>query len=756
MMRFLKHPLFVSLLVIGVVYVVFAYVLYPPLPKSLLIQYMVIVVAGVVLVASFDNRTASRLVAPIIALLGRPRLKYLRALTLLLVMGGTGWLTYGFVKPNSTAPLELRTIHPAPPSHLKAYGKSFDLIKLTNPIRDQFPKDSDGYRTAVDEGAQLYYKNCVYCHGDMLDGTGHFAKTFNPRPINFQDVGTIAQLQESFLFWRITKGGPGLPREGTPWASAMPVWEDMLSEDQVWKIITFLYDYTGYEPRSWELDKGGETAPAVPAPAAGAALDDAAIDAVYQKRCSQCHGVEGDGQGVAADRMYPRPRDFTLGLFKYKTTDANSEFPSDDDLRRTIRNGLTGTAMPAWKDILSDAEIDGLIKKIKVFGYWDDIDPSELKPIDMGTMPKATPALIAHGKELFVKTCQQCHGEEGRGNITSGKRLKDDPGNRIWPRDLTHPETWRVTRTASDVFQRLSVGIPGTPMPEHSTTVKIEDRWAIANYVMTLRKNSVPISQGKTVIRAIRISGDLPTDPKDPAWDKAPAMTFWMAPNIIRDPRLFYSLNHMVTARALYNGTDIAMRVDLDDRTYSVPGSKLEQQYALKGVQATRDAIAIQLPQKLSGTSEKPWFRHGDKANPVNMWYWEAPSEDPKADAAAVVLDAAGPAVAPVPRKDSSELSTNGEWKNGRWQVVFRRALKTDAPNDLQFAEGAYTPIAFADWDGLNGEKGGRHSFTSWYWILLEPAANPAKIYGITAAFALLAGLLFLFAARWARRKVVG
>jgi len=64
-------------------------------------------------------------------------------------------------------------------------------------------------------------------------------------------VGTIAQLQESFLFWRIATGGPGLPAEAAPWISSMPVWENFLTEEEIWEVILFMYDYTGRQPRSW-------------------------------------------------------------------------------------------------------------------------------------------------------------------------------------------------------------------------------------------------------------------------------------------------------------------------------------------------------------------------------------------------------------------------------------------------------------------------------------------------------------------------
>jgi len=751
-MPFFKHPLFLAILVIGGLYVLFAYLLNPPLPQSLLIQYMVICTVGVLLVVTFDNKTSETFFEPLLALFGAPKLAFIRIATFACVVAGVGFITYNSVKPTIVSPVELRTVHPAPPSSMKAYGKTFNLLKLENPYRAEFDENSDDYRDIVAQGADLYYKNCVFCHGDMLDGTGNFAKAFTPRPINFQDVGTIAQLQEAFLFWRITKGGLGLPREGTPWVSAMPVWEEMLKEDEVWKIISFLYDYTGHEPRSWELEEKPEAEKVVEVDNGGE-LDEEAVDAIYMKRCAQCHGEEGDGQGVAAEFMYPTPRDFTLGLFKYKTTQADSEFPTDADFRNTIRDGLVGTAMPGWKTILSDTEIDALIQKIKVLGYWGEEDPADLISIDLGVPPAVTPELLAQGREQFVKACVQCHGEAGRGNITSGKRLKDDLESRIWPRNLTRPETWRVTRDAEDVFQRLSTGIPGTPMPEHSTTMSIEDRWAIANYVMTLRDTATPLSKGDSVIRAIRNTGDLPNDPADPVWDSAPAMTFTFAPNVIKEPRLFTSLNNMVTVRAIYNDNDIAMRVDVDDRTYSVPGSELELQYAIDGITATRDAIAVQLPAALSGSSEKPYFRQGDRKNPVNLWSWTAPSVEPEMAETVVIKDAFGQDKAPKTRTDSSGLSAMGAWKDGRWQVVFKRALATDTPEDFQFSEGVYTPIAFANWDGVNGEEGLRQSFTAWYWILLEPTDNPTRTLGITLLAATLAGLLFILIAMRARKR---
>ena len=64
--------------------------------------------------------------------------------------------------------------------------------------------------------------------------------------------------------------------------------------------------------------KGFKIAPASPRETTPENL--AAGKALYGDYCSQCHGDEGDGQGVAADRLVPRPRDFRRGIFKIRRT----------------------------------------------------------------------------------------------------------------------------------------------------------------------------------------------------------------------------------------------------------------------------------------------------------------------------------------------------------------------------------------------------------------------------------------------------
>lgn len=222
------------------------------IPASLMTMYLFFVIAGVFMVFTFTEEGAREIVAPIKALVDDPAKHKTRNVVFVVVPLVAALLTFNQTRPSLDAPLELRSIHPAPPSTVRAFDKRFDLLTLENPYRKFETEEPEKFEELVAEGAAVYAQNCHFCHGDKLDGNGPYAQGLNPVPANFQDIGTIAQLQESFLFWRIAKGGPGLPTEGAPWSSSMPAWENFLDEEEIWKVILFLYDYTGHEPRSFE------------------------------------------------------------------------------------------------------------------------------------------------------------------------------------------------------------------------------------------------------------------------------------------------------------------------------------------------------------------------------------------------------------------------------------------------------------------------------------------------------------------------
>ena len=98
---------------------------------------------------------------------------------------------------------------------------------------------------------------------------------------------------------------------------------------------------------------------------------------IYAKRCLMCHGEEGDGDGPGAKRLNPPPRDFTEALYKFKTTGADDPMPNDDDILSMIRDGMPGTSMPGWKDVLSEQEMLDLVLYLKIFAEIEEEKPEE-------------------------------------------------------------------------------------------------------------------------------------------------------------------------------------------------------------------------------------------------------------------------------------------------------------------------------------------------------------------------------------------
>jgi len=456
---------------------------------------------------------------------------------------------------------------------------------------------------------------------------------------------------------------------------------------------------------------------------------------IYAKRCILCHGEEGDGDSPAAERLNPPPRDFTLGQYKFKTTAFDQDYADDGDLFRMIRDGMPGTAMPGWADILSEQDMWDLIAHIKTFAGIEEEEPG--KQLDYGSQIASSAESIAKGEKLFHQDdrCSECHGVLGKGDAI--KKLKDDNGARTWPRNLTKPWTFRVSNGPKDIFARISTGIPGTQMPSFADpkSKKIltpEERWHVANYVASLAGTKDVVRAENTVIKARKISPKVPEAPDDPLWDEAEPVTFALLPQIIAKQRFFTPSNDTITVRAIYNDTELALLLTWDDRSRSLPGDAKAAE--ISDPELTQDKVAVQLPVQIPDGMEKPYFGMGDAGHPVNLWHWQSGAAG-QGDSI-TLLNARG--FEDISKRDAGSvgLSATGSYGKGTWRVVMKRGLAAGKPaDDIQFLDGKFIPIAFAAWDGSNSEAGSKHTMTTWYWLLLEPATGSQPLI---AAFLVL------------------
>jgi mono/diheme cytochrome c family protein len=479
---------------------------------------------------------------------------------------------------------------------------------------------------------------------------------------------------------------------------------------------------------------------------------------VYERWCMACHGSAGDGLGPAAGTMLPRPRDFTRGLYQIRTT-AGGELPTDADILHIIDRGMPGTSMPGWEGLLSSAERQALVTWLKA--YYPGFEQFEVpEPLALGRAPRATPERLAEGRDFYERIeCWQCHGRSGRGEGTSAPTLSDDWGHPVRALDLT--KNWRFTGggTVEDIYRTLRTGLDGTPMPAFSDLVDAgfmtdDQLWSLAHYVRSLSPETRP--PVRDVIRVARVeAGSLPADLDDARWAEAEAFHVPLVAQIITAPRWFDPAVDAVEVRGFHDGSALALHVSWHDRSESPDPTWAEWQNLVLGTLEPHDGdppepgprpdeLTVQFPMEIPTGMDRPYFLLGDDRSPVSLWNWS--SADP---GRATRARGSGPRqVEAVPGGD---IAAEARWSEGRWELLLTRALRTDAPDDLQFEEGVAIPVAFQARDGDHGEAGLRASISSWFFVHLEPEVPPTVFVAPVVAM-LLSGLLGLLVVKRAQR----
>ncbi|MCP5082594.1 MAG: c-type cytochrome [Alphaproteobacteria bacterium] len=493
---------------------------------------------------------------------------------------------------------------------------------------------------------------------------------------------------------------------------------------------------------------------------------------IYFARCSFCHGLLGDGEGPAAKYLDPRPRDFTLGTFKFRTTQSG-ELPTNEDLFRTVSRGLTGTAMQAFdsdliKNGLSEDERWAVIAYIKTFAQ--EFEDPELDPVKTGKVV-SLPAnrapfndeTVAKGKAVFEKAkCWSCHGKLGRGDGNKEFR-KDDWGFPIRIRNVTHPWKIKAGSEVEDIYMRFSTGISGTPMPSFVKSLNEEDRWNLANYIKSLQHTLT----SHQALKANLVAGALPEAPGDEAWNAAEPMDMRLTGQVIAAPRWQNPSVEMVTVRALFNDTEIAFKLTWDDPFKDVthdPSKEFDTVELAKvggfssyvetngmiprALETFRDSIAMQFAVKPPQGTKKPHFYRGSSSDQVHLWVWKADLAEAGKRGTEEGNARGWKQPIKVQGEDNQQITGKATWDQGRWSVVMKRPLKTGDKNDVQFTKGVFIPMSLNAWDGSNGEHGLIMSLSTWHYVVLE-AATPMSVY----IYAILAFLIMGALGIWLMRK---
>lgn len=491
---------------------------------------------------------------------------------------------------------------------------------------------------------------------------------------------------------------------------------------------------------------------------------------IYFTKCVWCHGVDGAGDGPAADRLWPRPRNFNQGTFKIRHT-ASGELPmfnpkdaGRNDLFETVTHGLPGSAMPSWDGILTDEQrlqvLSFVTSQLVKDRKFDDKETETQTILQLDTIKPiaASKESLEKGAQLIVdKKCIECHGVTGRGD-GNAFNLKDDWGFPIQPADWHKCWNFRGSRrdpyNVKNIFRTFSTGVNGTPMPSFADNTTIEERWHIANFVNSLCERTtkgepLPIDpltdkpKINFVMSSGPVEGDISDDPENEMWQKRERRIVALGGQITHKPRNFVTRIDDLWVKSLYNDKSIVFLIQWDDRSKSVSTEKPKFQptevnleaYGVKeqdpktGEEGSiaaqqmkynvyNDALALQFPVKWQELPppEKPRYFWGDEKYPVDIMKWEA-------DGSLRAFTGTGWDKDFEDRDDFTEKMKvlKSEWKDGRWTVMLSRPRKDDYDEDAYFEVGKYIPTVFFAWDGHNGDIGRKMSVSAFYYTILEP-----------------------------------
>lgn len=482
-------------------------------------------------------------------------------------------------------------------------------------------------------------------------------------------------------------------------------------------------------------------------------------EASYARNCAVCHGAEGRGDGQAAYLLDPKPRDFRRGELRLISTD--NLVAADEDILRTIRQGVPGTAMPSWAQ-LPEAEQRALVAQVRglrraelraaALASGKDREAAEKEAIE-GTTPGSViqpppPGSYAAAdmKTTFTATCAKCHAEDGTGRNDPAWRTGE--GFPITSRNFVRG-VFKGGRSDLDLYRRIAAGMPGTPMPAFGA-LPPEYIWKMVRYIESL---SDPAAQErawvKSQVLSARRMAALPADAA--AWQGLSPVPIALLQLWARDDAIT-----VVSMRAAYDASDLAIALEWEDATRDASGDSVAR---------FSDGAAVMFPFEKTA----PAFTMGEPGRPCHIWHWKAlwaADRDGFADVAtgrAPAIDryfqdgkgwvgspvhdrvystglAAGNSVAEVERGAKGEalramqfgtltaappaeqdVGVASTWKDGKWTVIFRHPLRSAHWGEAQPTPGGSLPVALAAWNGSAGDRNGQKSVSIWQTLRLEP-----------------------------------
>lgn len=209
-------------------------------------------------------------------------------------------------------------------------------------------------------------------------------------------------------------------------------------------------------------------------------------------------------------------------------------------------------------------------------------------------------------------------------------------------------------------------------------------------------------------------------DPLSPSWLKQASATVVVYPQVSVPPAVAPTGAAMVKVRAQYSAKTIALHLEWTD----------DKPAKDRAVGEFADDAAVQWPARYGPGVALPYIGMGHTGAPVALWFW-------RADGSVETLAAQGFGTLSAQAVDG--VKARGVWKDGKWHVVFTRALAAAGEHHVSFAPAklGFVPVAFATWNGEATERNGLKRLSAWQVLRFEKGkvdASYAKQFGEVAA----------------------
>jgi mono/diheme cytochrome c family protein len=339
---------------------------------------------------------------------------------------------------------------------------SGDYANLSNPI----PLTVE----MLDQGKQIFIRECMVCHGDAGRGSGPYRSEIQPGPPDFGD-GSYGDYTDSDYFWRIS--------EGVPW-SAMPAWKIHYREEDRWKVVYYIRSiFTQTIDRPVLPDQSNKFN--FPKVYKNLLIPESASfqngKIIFLQNCAHCHGLAGDGKGWDGQYLNPTPADFR----KMNGMDMGGSTQGEHFAKVTF--GIMDTAMPYWGEWLPESLRWDAIKYLmgsfmkgkpvteSVYGTGkiaaNFVTASSQVFLDEGhTIP------TDQASDLYQKYCATCHGDQGQGN---GPGTEGSASGSL--------SAFASNMGEAYIFWRIWEGFPESEMYPFQWMLSDSEVWAITLYV---------------------------------------------------------------------------------------------------------------------------------------------------------------------------------------------------------------------------------------------------------------------------------